>query len=102
MSYEEKPSLDEALMHFGVKGMKWGQHKSQASVSPSQRAQRRSTASNVGLVAASVVGGPFGFVGYLAAEHVIKSRLEQQRKGRAYLQKALAANELNHPLPKKQ
>lgn len=24
---DDKPSLDEALMHFGVKGMKWGQRK---------------------------------------------------------------------------
>lgn len=26
--FEEKPSLEKTLVHFGVKGMKWGQRKS--------------------------------------------------------------------------
>lgn len=37
MSIQEKPSLDEALVHFGVKGMKWGVRKERT---PAQEIQR--------------------------------------------------------------
>lgn len=44
---DEKPSLDEALAHFGVKGMKWGQHKAEPSgISRKQNRQMNRDARN--------------------------------------------------------
>lgn len=38
---DSKPSLDTALAHYGVKGMKWGQRKAESSSSSGKRPSRR-------------------------------------------------------------
>lgn len=37
----DKPSLDDAIAHFGVRGMKWGQRKSKLAVHPRYRESSR-------------------------------------------------------------
>lgn len=52
MITQEKPSLEDALVHFGIKGMKWGQRKRE-STGPRKE---MSSAKKAALGAAAVVG----------------------------------------------
>lgn len=65
MIHEDKPSLEEALEHHGVKGMKWGVRKVRETVSsPGFRREAKKVAVEVG-TGVLVVGG------LAVASHVI-------------------------------
>lgn len=57
---EDKPSLEDAMAHFGVKGMHWGQRKSDPASRRSQKAEstRKAHRARSDLIKKAVVGKP--------------------------------------------
>lgn len=56
MLHEQKPSLEEAIEHYGVKGMKWGVRKDGSSrISPEAKAKIKKGAAIAGIVVATGV-----------------------------------------------
>lgn len=90
MSYEDKPPLDQALAHFGVKGMKWGVRK-------------QATVAGIGVGAGALIVGatPVGALavgGTTAYVVARKVRQQQREKGAQFTAEMKSSGALNHPV----